>query len=151
MLTEEEVYNGAKNWLQNNGFLILAGQPPRGVDHLPVIEIKNPTGEKGSRNAYKPDIVAYKEGEFYIIECKPKYDLGDDMKLHNILSSHDRLFLFYRELQQYKLLKKANYNETFNMFVSHINGMLANSETYKRECILKQLVVKSWLGDAEMY
>ena len=43
MLTEEEVYNGTKNWLLNNGFSILAGQPPRGVDHLLVIEIKNPT------------------------------------------------------------------------------------------------------------
>lgn len=151
MLTEEEVYNGTKNWLLNNGFSILAGQPPRGVDHLPVVEIKNPTGEKGSRDAYKPDLVAYKNEIFFIIECKPKYDSGDDIKLHNVLSSQDRLFFFYRELQQYKLLSKINYNKSFDVFANHVNAMLANSESYKTECELKQLIVQSWLGDAIMY
>lgn len=68
LIVEKSVYNGTKNWLLNNGFSILAGQPPRGVDHLPVIEIKNPTGEKGSRDAYKPDLVAYKDEMFFIIE-----------------------------------------------------------------------------------
>lgn len=151
MLTEEEVYNGTKNWLLNNGFSVLAGQPPRGVDHLPVIEIKNPTGEKGSRDAYKPDLVAYKNDEFYIIECKSKYDLGDDRKLHKTLSSPERLFFFYRELQQYKLLAKINYSRPVELFSSRVRGMLANSEGYHSECELKQLIVSSWLGDAEIY
>lgn len=151
MLTEEEVYNGTKNWLLNNGFSILAGQPPRGVDHLPVIEIKNPTGEKGSRDAYKPDLVAYKNEVFFIIECKPKYDFGDNNKLHNVLSSHERLFYFYRELQQYKLLAKINYDKPFDIFVAHVKAMLANSESYNTACEFKQLIVQSWLGDATMY
>ena len=151
MLTEEEVYNGTKNWLLKNGFSVLAGQPPRGVDHLPVIEIKNPTGEKGSRDAYKPDLVAYKNDEFHIIECKPKYDLGDDIKLHKTLSSPERLFFFYRELQQYKLLAKINYSRPFEIFSSQVRGMLANSEGYHSECELEQLIVSSWLGDAKIY
>ena len=151
MLTEDEVYNGTKNWLLNNGFSILAGQPPRGVDHLPVIEIKNPTGEKGSRDAYKPDLVAYKDEMFFIIECKPKYDLGDDIKLHNVLSSQDRLFFLYRELRQYKLLAKINYDEPFEIFSTHVNAMLANSESYNATCELKQLIVQSWLGEAIIY
>ena len=151
MLTEEEVYNGAKNWLLSNGFSILAGQPPRGVDHLPVIEIKNPTGRKGSEAAYKPDLVAYKNEEFYIIECKSKYDLCDDIKLHNILSSPERLFFFYIEMQQYKLFTKINYDKPFEDFSLYVKGMIANSEGYNPECELKQLIVSSWLGEATIY
>ena len=91
MLTEEEVYNGAKIWLKKNAFFILAGQPARGVDHLPVIEIKNSTGDKGSKFSYKPDLVAYKNNIFYIIECKPEYDAEDNMKINDILLSEYRL------------------------------------------------------------
>jgi len=55
LLSEEEVYNGAKRWLRKNGYIVLAGQPARGVDHLPVIEIKQPTGDKENKLAYKPE------------------------------------------------------------------------------------------------
>ena len=46
MLSEEEVYNGAKRILKNNNYTLLAGQPPRGVDHLPVVEIKSGTNKE---------------------------------------------------------------------------------------------------------
>ena len=69
MLNEEEVYNGSKQWLIDNGFAVLAGQPARGVDHLPVIEIKESTGEKGSKFSYKPDLVAYKDDVFYAFKA----------------------------------------------------------------------------------
>ena len=88
---------------------------------------------------------------FFIIECKPKYDLGDDIKLHNVLSSQDRLFFLYRELRQYKLLAKINYDEPFEIFSTHVNAMLANSESYNATCELKQLIVQSWLGEAIIY
>lgn len=106
MLSEEEVYNGAKRWLMKNGYTILAGQPARGVDHLPVIEIKDPTGEKGSKDSYKPDLVAFKDDVFFIVECKPAFDHGDNLKIQDVLSSLTRLQNLYIELSQYNLLKK---------------------------------------------
>ena len=75
MLSEEEVYNGAKRILTKNNYVLLAGQPPRGVDHLPVVEIKSGTNkEKGSKDSFKPDLVAYKDNILLIIECKPNFN-----------------------------------------------------------------------------
>lgn len=128
ILDEERVYAGTKRFLRNNDFLVLAGQPPRGVDHIPVIEIKDPNFvDKGSKNAYKPDLVAFKNNKFFIIECKPQYDLGDYNKLKSILYSDDRLHAFYNELTQRGLLRKNNINLSYEYFKSNIFGVLSYS------------------------
>ncbi|CAM3447140.1 hypothetical protein [Pseudostreptobacillus hongkongensis] len=148
MLTEEEVYNGAKRWLRKNGFDVIAGQPARGVDHLPVIEIKNPTGDKGSKYAYKPDLVAYKDNIFYIIECKPGYDSDDNSKINDVLVSETRLKSFYTEIEQYKLFDRIGYHPTFDTFKNSIEGVLAYSGNPGPLCNLHKLIVETWQGKA---
>ena len=148
LLTEEEVYNGAKRWLRKNGFVVLAGQPARGVDHLPVIEIKQPSGEKGSRYSYKPDLVAFKDGIFYIIECKPGFDVGDLEKIREVLSNELRLRSFYTELVQYQLLSKVGYNGSVQDFCGAVEGVLAYSGRVETACPLHQLIVTDWKGTA---
>lgn len=146
MLTEEEVYNGAKRWLRKNGFQVIAGQPARGVDHLPVIEIKQPSGDKGSRDAYKPDLVAYKDEVFYIIECKPSFDYGDLEKVNDVLSSTERKKNFFIELSQYQLLMRVHYNKSFDVFCDSVEGVLAYSGETGPECNLHKLIVHDWKG-----
>lgn len=148
MLSEEEVYNGTKRWLRKNGFLVIAGQPARGVDHLPVIEIKNPTGDKGSKFSYKPDLVAYKNNVFYIIECKPGYDSDDNTKINDVLLSENRLKSFYTEINQYKLFDKVNYRPTFSVFKNSIEGILAFSGSPGPNCNLHKIIVATWQGEA---
>lgn len=147
LLSEEEVYNGAKRWLRKNGYIVLAGQPARGVDHLPVIEIKQPTGDKGSKFAYKPDLVAFKDNKFYIIECKPGFDKGDLLKVTEVLNSPERLYSFYNELEQYQLLRKINYTGGYNAFCTSVVGILAHSEK-GLPCSLQQLKIEDWKGKA---
>ncbi|MEL5900796.1 hypothetical protein AAGC94_22590 [Clostridium sporogenes] len=126
MLSEEEVYIGTKKLLKKNHFYILAGQPARGNDHLPVVEIKSGTNyNKGSKHSYKPDLVAFKNDIFYIIECKPTFDLGDYNKLVEILSSKIRLKMFFTELNQRNLLTRVNYKHSFAHFKDNIQGCLA--------------------------
>ncbi len=151
MLSEEEVYTGAKRWLIKNGFLVLAGQPARGVDHLPVIEIKDPTGDKGSKFSYKPDLVAFKDNLFYIIECKPLFDNGDNLKIQDVLSSSTRLNNFYLELSQYNLLKRADYTKSFREFSTSVRGVLAYSGMKGPDIPLYHLIVESWTGTAKWY
>jgi len=43
-MTEDEVYVRAKRLLREQGWDILGGQPPRGTDSLPVIEVKSTKG-----------------------------------------------------------------------------------------------------------
>lgn len=149
-LTEEEVYNGAKRWLQQNGYIVLAGQPARGVDHLPVIEIKLPSGDKGSRDAYKPDLLAFRDGIFYIIECKPAYNDGDRLKVLDVLRSDERLRHLYHELRQYRLLQRVGYEKSEAKFLQDVDGILAFSGAPCPTCELHQLIVADWKGHAAL-
>jgi len=100
-MNEEAVYSAAKTWLRLKGWDVIGGQPPSGTDHLPVIEIKNDAvHEKGSRGAYKPDLVALKDATIAFIECKPKYDFDDHHKLESILGSHRRLRSAWNEIRR---------------------------------------------------
>lgn len=150
MLSEEEVYNGCKNFLINNGYSVVAGQPPRGVDHLPVIEIKEDTGIKGSLSSYKPDMVAYKDDIFYIIECKPQYNLGDRMKLNEMLSNKVRKQKLYVELSQYQIFKKVNYKNNSETFCASLVGVLAYSGVAAIVPELNQIIVENWKGLATL-
>lgn len=128
MLSEEEVYLGTKNLLFNNKFKILAGQPPRGVDHLPVIEIKDPQNfKKGSKESFKPDLLSYKNNTFYIVECKPEYNISDEIKLLKILNDKTRLKIFYEEIKQRKLLEKHDINQSLEEFIVSTKGVLSYS------------------------
>lgn len=147
MLSEEEIYNGAKNWLKNNGFAVIAGQPARGVDHLPVIEIKTGTGDKGSRESYKPDLVAVQDDIIYIIECKPAFNLSDYNKIQSVLNDNTRRRNLIFELNQYKLLERNGLSR-----IESIKGMLAYSgELELLHTDIKHLLVKTWTGSAELF
>lgn len=163
MLSEEEVYNGAKRILTKNNFLLLAGQPPRGSDQLPVVEIKSGTNkEKGSKDSFKPDLVAYKDNILLIIECKPRFNNGDLQKLNKVLNSNSRLLAFYNELSERGLLNKIDKNIQFDEFKDIVFGSLAYSSNLPAtNTILEsstlytvddssnkiyQIIVNSWLG-----
>ena len=86
-MNEDQIYLSTKSWFRKNGYLVLAGQPPSGSDSIPVVEIKDFSNlYKGSKGSYKPDLIAKKNDSIVIIECKPKFDLGDKNKLLNIIN-----------------------------------------------------------------
>lgn len=128
ILDEERVYLGTKAFFKNNDFIILAGQPPRGSDSFPVIEIKDSNNtDKGSKNSFKPDLVAYKDNCFYIVECKPEYNNDDYLKLKSILESDERLESFFSELNQRNLLRRNNIHTSIDDFKLNVYGVLSYS------------------------
>lgn len=166
MLSEEEVYNGTKRFLKKSGFTLLAGQPPRGVDHLPVVEIKSGTNiTKGSKDAFKPDLVAFNDKSILIIECKPTFNLDDVNKLYEILDSELRLKAFYDALKERNLLKKIQESLSFDEFKNLVQGGISYGTTSSYENTsnntyvsdlessytppiyrLYQIIVSNWLG-----
>jgi hypothetical protein len=151
-LSEEEVYIGTKLFLKKNMFSIIGGQPPRGVDHLPVIEIKSGTNlEKGSKDAYKPDLIAYKNGIFYIIECKPSYNEMDFRKIQDVFSSVDRIKSLFLELTQRRIFQKLNYNKELDNFQNSLKGVLAYSGNYFNNELIGHIVVEDYKGKGLMY
>lgn len=143
-MNEQEVYRAAKKWFKENGFLILGGQPPRGTDHHPVIEIKDEIGnKKGSHNAFKPDLLVSNDTFFGIVEIKPNYSQQDHDKLELILNSNLRLANLFEELLSRSLLKRNGLENAYpniNTFISKTAAVLAYSGLPERDEICYQLV-----------
>lgn len=145
ILSEEEVYIGTKKILKQNSFLILAGQPARGVDNLPVVEIKSGFNQdKGSKDSYKPDLVAFKSDIIYIIECKPLYDYGDFTKIQEVICSNERITSFYNELRQRRILQKIQYNADFETFGRSLKGILAYSGTSVDNADIGHIIIQDY-------
>jgi len=150
-MKEDEVYIGSKIFFRNESWLILAGQPPNGCDHLPVVEVKKPKRQGiGSLGSYKPDLVVAKNNVFLLVECKPNYHSGDAEKLLSILKDSARIELFYNEIQQRRLFNRRGIKVDLSEFEAGLWGALAHSGPAGQEEELIDLRVRSIHGDAEV-
>lgn len=116
-MREADVYICTKDALRARGWVIVAGQPPGGTDHLPVVEIKDPLNLlKGSGGAFKPDLVAWYRPWLLIGECKLAPDASDVRKLRAVLADPARKVAFAAELRGRSIL-----DEDFAMygFIAH--------------------------------
>jgi|GEM_PF-1570510 len=143
LLTEDEVYVAAKNLIKKHGWTIIAGQPPNGCDHLPVVEIKSSHRIGiGSKGAFKPDLIAVKKGVFIIVECKPAHSEKDADKIRNALADPLRTQLLYQELLQRRIFDRCGIKVSEEDFKLKIFGALAHSAEVKQMPDLIVLSVK---------
>jgi hypothetical protein len=104
MSAEMDLYISLKRYLKNSGWEILGGQPPSGSDHIPVVEVKLNHGlEKGSRQAFKPDLLALRDNQLMLFEIKPNYSQSDFEKLIAVLDSDQRIRALWLELRERKV------------------------------------------------
>ena len=100
-LNETQVFLTVKNYLIQQDWVVIGGQPPSGTDHLPVIEIRDPLYKgKGSKGSYKPDLIAWRDRKLAIIELKPNFNQPDRNKVNEVLSSPDRIESLWDSLIQ---------------------------------------------------
>jgi hypothetical protein len=100
-INETSIFISVKSHLLELGWHVLGGQPPSGTDHLPVIEIRDPTHTgKGSKGSYKPDLVAWHDSKLFVIELKPYYDQPDRVKVNGVLDSPERISSLWQSLIQ---------------------------------------------------
>lgn len=149
-LSEEEVYLGTKKTLLSKDFIIIASQPPRGIDHYPVVEISSDKiGIKGSKDSFKPDFIAFKKDIFYIVECKSSYSSSDYSKLINILNDENRISSLYNNLKQRNLFYKLKYNEDVNKFSSSLKGVLAYAGKHHHQPKVAHIIVDSFASTGQ--
>ncbi|MDD4178551.1 MAG: hypothetical protein PHH14_00665 [Candidatus Margulisbacteria bacterium] len=87
-IDESFVYFKTKQYLSDNGWTILAGEPAGGSDELPRIEIRNPGfRDKGSKGSYKIDLISQKGDVILLTEIKVTYSHSDITKLNDITST----------------------------------------------------------------
>lgn len=104
-MREDEVYFYTKKWLISDGVKILAGQPPRGTDRFPIIEVKSGTNPNlGSRGAFKPDLIGGTALTIVLFECKPSFSFDDVEKLRSIRDNGLRRAALVDEICQRRVL-----------------------------------------------
>ncbi len=109
MTIEMDLYIDLKRYLRSQEWELIGGQPPSGTDHLPVLEMKTHVGAmKGSKESYKPDLVAYKTNQLLIVEIKPSYSASDNAKLLTILAEPTRLETLWAEIETRKISSKTD-------------------------------------------
>jgi len=100
-LNETQVFILVRKYLVENNWQVIGGQPPSGTDHLPVIEIRDPTYKgNGSKGSYKPDLIAWYESKLVIIELKPSFNKPDRDKVNKVLNSPERIGSLWESLIQ---------------------------------------------------
>jgi hypothetical protein len=120
-MTEAEVY-------LRTGWTLVGGQPPSGCDHLPVIEIKDPTRTtRGSLGAYKPDLVAVSGCRVLLVECKPQHNDRDVAKLRDVISNTERRHALVQEMLQRGLLERHSICASEEQLVAGIEGAVAHA------------------------
>ena len=151
MISEEDIYIGMKNCLKKCDWKVIAGQPPDGCDHLPVVEIKDKNKiRKGSGKAFKPDLIAYKNNFLLVVECKPKRSQADIDKLNLVSNDFGRRANLIDEIYQRRLLHDfPNVNKA--TLVQKILFGIANGSFNQNEVGLICFRVISEYGDFELF
>lgn len=128
ILSEDEVYIGCKTLLADNGWVLIAGQPPDGCDNLPVVEIKMPGRPGiGSEGAFKPDLIASDGQKVMIVECKPQHSPSDVEKLRGVIADQRRISLLFRELIQRRLFERRQISISEEQFRRNLFCGIAHS------------------------
>ena len=109
---ESFVYFSSKEILKGLGWTLVAGEPAGGSDNLPRIEIRDPKmSHKGSKGAYKIDVISIKNHTLLLTEVKVGFDVSDVDKLNEICSErreHLKNALLERlglNIDNYKIVK----------------------------------------------
>lgn len=94
-MKESYIHVAMRQYLKDNGWLLIAGEFPGGTDdELNVLSIfdpkvardNSPSPRQHSIGEIIPDLVAYKDGVILIIEAKPRYSKSDKEKLEDLLT-----------------------------------------------------------------
>jgi hypothetical protein len=80
---EEYVFQSIRGALEASGWSMLAGQAARGSTDLPVVQARLGS-TKGSKGAFKPDLVARKAGYLLVLELKPSFSIADVEKCREL-------------------------------------------------------------------
>lgn len=109
MLTESEVYVYTKEFLREQGWTLVGGEPPGGTDELPRIEIKDPEhGGIGSNGSKKVDLIAQRSGKVLLLELKPSYSHQDVLKLNDIVNREDLRREFFKSCKERSALENID-------------------------------------------
>jgi hypothetical protein len=118
MSEEDVIYQRLKEYLKQQNWIILGGEPPGGTNHIPVIEVRNSlTLQKGSKGSKKIDLVAFKSSFFLLLELKHSYSYSDISKLNVLIKYPSGREAFLNALLAKGLLKSNNISIDYQQYI----------------------------------
>lgn len=106
----------AKEFLQRNGWKIIAYNPPGSQGTFTITDPQKDGGYRGQTGSLSPDIIALKASRlrniFLVVESKPDYELKDVEKMKKMLKQPERLELFYRIIKGHIMANEIPYDES---------------------------------------
>jgi hypothetical protein len=125
LLEESLIYQKLKEYLSQQNWLILGGEPPGGTNQIPVIEIRNQLNlKKGSKGSKKIDLVAFRSSFFLLLELKPSYSYNDIHKLNEITIHPSGREAFLNALLAKGLLKSNNILIDYQQYIISCRYMI---------------------------
>ena len=114
-MKEDYIHYAAREFLKKEDWILIAGEYPNGSDdELHSLKImdrylardNSPDSRRHSLNKLVPDLIAYKDNEFLIVEMKPTYSKSDEEKLEEIMTTRIQELTYYLEefLERYKII-----------------------------------------------
>ncbi len=117
-MSEDAVYQKLKEYLKQQNWIILGGEPPGGTNHIPVIEVRNSLNlDKGSKGSKKIDLVAFKSSFFLLLELKYSYSYSDVSKLNELIKYPSGREAFLNSLLAKGLLKSNNIRIDYQQYI----------------------------------
>jgi len=154
-MREDEIYIATKKWFKSYHFEIIGGQPPNGSDNIPVIEIKDRfIKEKGSKGAYKPDLIVINENCLVIVECKPTDSKTDEEKLLKVMNSEIRKKLLFDELMKRGMVEKykdIKYFNSYEAFKDKLRYCLSHNGSVRKMNYVSCLNIENIDGEGKIF
>ncbi len=111
----------AKEYLQKNGWIIIAYNPPGSQGTFTITNPDKDAGYRGQTGSLSPDIVALKttphKNIFLIVESKPDFNKDDIEKMKSMFSNPQRLTLFFQIIKGHALANGIAYDESLEKVI----------------------------------
>ena len=123
MVNEYDVTFAVKEWLLENGWNVIAFNPPGAQG---TFTIPNPSKDpkyRGQSGSESPDIIAVKEeSNVLIVESKPFFNQSDTEKLLNLKENKDRMNLLIELLERVCKANSVPFKKPVNVILARAHG-----------------------------
>jgi len=122
MITEYEVTYSVKEWLLQNDWDVVAFNPPGSQGTFTIPNPEKDPDFRGQTGSVSPDIIAIKDGEVLIVECKPGQSDSDESKVLSMVEPGPRFDILRTLIYAVANANNVRISESVKYRVALANG-----------------------------
>lgn len=123
MVNEYDVTFAVKEWLLENGWEVVAFNPPGAQGTFTIPNPSKDSKYRGQSGSESPDIIAIKNGNnVLIVESKPSFNQSDTEKLLNLKANKERMELLVQLLEKVCKANNVPFKKPVNIILAKAHG-----------------------------